>query len=106
MTEADIHRTIATVFRMERATLIAGLARMVRDVGQAEELAQDARVVARSDWPVNGAPRNPGSWLMAAAKRRAIDGFRRYVAIRSFTDQRVGPLPTPRQDLNWTRSDP
>ncbi|RYH02509.1 MAG: sigma-70 family RNA polymerase sigma factor, partial [Alphaproteobacteria bacterium] len=77
MTEADIHRTIETVFRMERAKLIAGLARMVRDVGQAEELAQDALVTALSDWPVNGVPRNPGAWLMAAAKRRAIDGFRR-----------------------------
>jgi len=77
MTEADIHRTIETVFRMERAKLIAGLARMVRDVGQAEELAQDALVTALSDWPKNGVPRNPGAWLMAAAKRRAIDGFRR-----------------------------
>ena len=77
MTEADIHRTIETVFRMERAKLIAGLARMVRDVSQAEELAQDALVVALSDWPKNGVPRNPGAWLMAAAKRRAIDGFRR-----------------------------
>ncbi|MGV3551294.1 RNA polymerase sigma factor [Rhizobium sp.] len=77
MTEADIHRTIETVFRMERAKLIAGLARMVRDVGQAEELAQDALVVALQDWPQNGVPRNPGAWLMAAAKRRAIDGFRR-----------------------------
>lgn len=77
MTEAEIHRTIETVFRMERAKLIAGLARMVRDVGQAEELAQDALVVALSDWPGNGVPRNPGAWLMATAKRRAIDGFRR-----------------------------
>ena len=77
MTEAEIHRTIETVFRMERAKLIAGLARMVRDVSQAEELAQDALVTALSDWPKNGVPRNPGAWLMAAAKRRAIDGFRR-----------------------------
>jgi RNA polymerase sigma factor (sigma-70 family) len=77
MTEAEIHHTIETVFRMERAKLIAGLARMVRDVSQAEELAQDALVVALSDWPKNGVPRNPGAWLMAAAKRRAIDGFRR-----------------------------
>jgi RNA polymerase sigma factor (sigma-70 family) len=77
MTEAEIHRTIETVFRMERAKLIAGLARMVRDVSQAEELAQDALVTALSDWPKNGVPRNPGAWLMATAKRRAIDGFRR-----------------------------
>jgi RNA polymerase sigma factor (sigma-70 family) len=77
MSAEEIHRTIDTVFRMERAKLIAGLARMVRDVSQAEELAQDALVTALSDWPVNGVPRNPGAWLMAAAKRRAIDGFRR-----------------------------
>jgi RNA polymerase sigma factor (sigma-70 family) len=62
---------------MERAKLIAGLARMVRDVSQAEELAQDALVVALSDWPKNGVPRNPGAWLMAAAKHRAIDRWRR-----------------------------
>jgi RNA polymerase sigma factor (sigma-70 family) len=77
MAAEDIHRTIETVFRMERAKLIASLARMVRDVGQAEELAQDALVAALSDWPVNGVPRNPGAWLTATAKRRAIDGFRR-----------------------------
>lgn len=82
MTEAEIHRTIETVFRMERAKLIAGLARMVRDVSQAEELAQDALVTALSDWPRNGVPRNPGAWLMAAAKRRAIDGFRRNKMLR------------------------
>jgi RNA polymerase sigma factor (sigma-70 family) len=75
--EIEIHLMIETVFRMERAKLIAGLARMVRDVSQAEELAQDALVTALSDWPKNGVPRNPGAWLMAAAKRRAIDGFRR-----------------------------
>ncbi|MBX9458321.1 MAG: RNA polymerase sigma factor [Rhizobium sp.] len=80
--EAEIHRTIETVFRMERAKLIAGLARMVRDVSQAEELAQDALVTALADWPVNGVPRNPGAWLMAAAKRRAIDGFRRNKMLR------------------------
>ena len=77
MAAEDIHRTIETVFRMERAKLIASLARMVRDVGQAEELAQDALVAALSDWPANGVPRNPGAWLTATAKRRAIDGFRR-----------------------------
>jgi RNA polymerase sigma factor (sigma-70 family) len=77
MAAEDIHRTIETVFRMERAKLIASLARMVRDVGQAEELAQDALLAALSDWPRNGVPRNPGAWLTATAKRRAIDGFRR-----------------------------
>jgi RNA polymerase sigma factor (sigma-70 family) len=73
----DTHRAIETVFRIERARLIAGLARMVRDVGLAEELAQDALVIALSEWPQTGVPKNPGAWLMAAAKRRAIDGFRR-----------------------------
>jgi RNA polymerase sigma factor (sigma-70 family) len=65
------------VFRIEQARLIAGLARMVRDVGLAEELAQDALTIALSEWPRSGVPERPGAWLMAAAKRRAIDGFRR-----------------------------
>jgi RNA polymerase sigma factor (sigma-70 family) len=65
------------VFRIEQARLIAGLARMVRDVGLAEELAQDALAVALSEWPRSGVPERPGAWLMATAKRRAIDGFRR-----------------------------
>ena len=77
MAATDIHQTIETVFRIEQARLIAGLARMVRDVGLAEELAQDALVTALSEWPKSGVPENPGAWLMAAAKRRAIDGFRR-----------------------------
>lgn len=74
---AETHRAIETVFRMERPRLIAGLARMVRDVDKAEELAQDALVIALAEWPKTGVPDNPGAWLMAAAKRRAIDGFRR-----------------------------
>lgn len=77
MAASETHQAIETVFRIERARLIAGLARMVRDVGQAEELAQDALVIALSEWPKKGVPNNPGAWLMAAAKRRAIDGFRR-----------------------------
>jgi predicted RNA polymerase sigma factor len=77
MAASETHRTIETVFRIERARLIAGLARMVRDVGLAEELAQDALVIALAEWPKSGVPRNPGAWLMAAGKRRAIDGFRR-----------------------------
>jgi RNA polymerase sigma factor (sigma-70 family) len=71
------HQAIEAVFRIERARLVAGLARMVRDVDRAEELAQDALVTALGEWPRTGVPRNPGAWLMAAAKRRAIDGFRR-----------------------------
>ena len=77
MAATDTHRAIETVFRIERARLIAGLARMVRDVGLAEELAQDALVIALSEWPQTGVPKNPGAWLMAAAKRRAIDRLRR-----------------------------
>jgi RNA polymerase sigma factor (sigma-70 family) len=77
MAATETHRAIETVFRIERARLIGGLARMVRDVGQAEELAQDALVAALTDWPKTGTPKNPGAWLMAVARRRAIDGFRR-----------------------------
>lgn len=77
MAATDIQRTIETVFRIEQPRLIAGLARMLRDMGRAEELAQDALVVALAEWPARGVPDNPGAWLMAAAKRRAIDGLRR-----------------------------
>ncbi|MYZ50173.1 RNA polymerase sigma factor [Propylenella binzhouense] len=73
---SEAERAVETVFRIERARLIGGLARVVRDVDRAEELAQDALVAALSEWPNSGVPRNPGAWLMAAAKRRAIDGFR------------------------------
>lgn len=77
MATRETHQAIETVFRIERARLIGGLARLVRDIDLAEELAQDALVTALSEWPKSGVPRNPGAWLMAAAKRRAIDGFRR-----------------------------
>jgi RNA polymerase sigma-70 factor, ECF subfamily len=77
MTATDTHRTIDAVFRIEQAKLIAGLARMVRDVGLAEELAQDALVSALEQWPKSGIPDRPGAWLMAAAKHRAIDRLRR-----------------------------
>ena len=77
MTAADVHRTIDAVWRIESARLIAGLARMVRDVGLAEELAQDALVAALERWPWDGIPDKPGAWLMATAKRRAIDTLRR-----------------------------
>ena len=77
MTATDIHRTIDAVWRIESARIIAGLARMVRDVGLAEELAQDALVAALEQWPESGIPDNPGAWLMVAAKHRAIDHFRR-----------------------------
>jgi RNA polymerase sigma factor (sigma-70 family) len=77
MTTTDTHRAIDAVWRIESARLIAGLARMVRDVGLAEELAQDALVVALEQWPQSGVPDNPGAWLMTTAKRRAIDRLRR-----------------------------
>lgn len=77
MTQSDVERAIHTVFRMESARLIAGLTRLVRDVGVAEELAQDALVTALEHWPTSGVPDNPGAWLMATAKRRAIDELRR-----------------------------
>jgi RNA polymerase sigma-70 factor (ECF subfamily) len=74
---ADTHRAIDAVWRIESARLIAGLARIVRDVGLAEELAQDALVAALEKWPASGVPDNPGAWLMATAKNRAIDRLRR-----------------------------
>lgn len=77
MTTTLTHSTIDAVWRIESARLIAGLARIVRDVGVAEELAQDALVVALERWPEIGVPDNPGAWLMATAKHRAIDYFRR-----------------------------
>jgi RNA polymerase sigma factor (sigma-70 family) len=78
VTAADhTHRAIEAVFRIESARLIAGLTRVVRDVGLAEELAQDALVVALERWPKSGVPDNPGAWLMATAKHRAIDAVRR-----------------------------
>jgi RNA polymerase sigma factor (sigma-70 family) len=73
----DTHRAIEAVWRIESARIIAGLARMVRDVGLAEELAQDALVAALEQWPESGIPDNPGAWLTAAAKHRAIDLWRR-----------------------------
>jgi RNA polymerase sigma factor (sigma-70 family) len=72
----ETHQAIEATFRIERARLIAGLARMVRDIDRAEELAQEALIVALSDWPKTGVPANPGAWLMAVAKRRAIDAIR------------------------------
>src|SRR5580704_17439971 len=77
MTATDTHRAIDAVWRIESARIIAGLARMVRDVGLAEELAQDALVAALEQWPESGIPDNPGAWLMAAGKHRAIDRLRR-----------------------------
>ena len=88
MEAADTHKAIDAVWRIESARLIAGLARIVRDVGVAEDLAADALVAALEQWPREGIPRNPGAWLMAAAKHRAIDHVRR----SSMLDRKHGEL--------------
>lgn len=76
MSTGETQRAIEASFRIERARLIAGLARMVRSIDRAEELAQEALLIALSQWPKTGVPANPGAWLMTAAKRRAIDAIR------------------------------
>src|SRR5690348_15111266 len=78
MTERNlIDRTIAAIWHMESAKIIAALARILRDVGTAEEIAQDALIIALEQWPQSGIPDNPAAWLMTTAKRRAIDEWRR-----------------------------
>ena len=77
MTSSQAHRTVEAVWRRESARVIAGLVRIVRDLSLAEDLAQDALVAALQQWPQAGVPANPGAWLMAIAKRRAVDHFRR-----------------------------
>src|SRR5947209_17635451 len=74
---SDIHKTIEAVWKIEATRLIAAIARVTRDIGVAEELAQDALVTALEVWPEEGIPENPAAWLMTAAKRRAIDTLRR-----------------------------
>jgi RNA polymerase sigma factor (sigma-70 family) len=88
VTATDTHQAIDAVWRIESPKLIAGLARMVRDVGLAEELAQDALVAALEQWPAAGLPDNPAAWLMATAKHRAIDRLRR----RKMLDRKHGEL--------------
>ena len=73
MTAADVHRTILAVWRIEQPRLITGLSRMLRDVTLAEDLTQEALLAALEHWPANGVPEKPGAWLMATAKRRALD---------------------------------
>src|SRR6185295_11934929 len=77
VTGLETNRAVEAVWRIESARLIAGLARIVRDVGLAEELAQDALLRALEKWPESGVPENPGAWLMAVAKQRAVDIGRR-----------------------------
>ena len=110
MTLSDTHRAIDAVWRIESARLIAGLARMVRDVGLAEDLAQDALVAALEQWPESGVPDNPGAWLMATAKHRAIDHLRRN-KVRERKHEEVGrDLETrqesPEPDLDAAIDDP
>jgi RNA polymerase sigma factor (sigma-70 family) len=83
----ETHRAIEAVWRIESARLVAGLARLVRDVGAAEDLAHDALVAALERWPELGVPRNPGAWLMAAAKHRAIDHLRRAARVERKHDE-------------------
>ena len=92
MTVSATHGAIDAVWRIESARLIAGLARMVRDVGLAEELAQDALVAALETWPKKGVPDNPGAWLMAAAKNKALDHFRRNKLLERKHEELAGEM--------------
>ena len=94
MTVSDANRAIDAVWRIESARLIAGLARIVRDVGLAEELAQDALVAALEQWPESGVPDNPGAWLMATAKHRAIDRIRRSKRLEQKQEELARELET------------
>ncbi len=98
MTATDTHKAIDAVWKIESARIIAGLTRIVRDVGLAEELAQDALVAALQQWPESGIPDNPGAWLMAAAKNRAIDMFRRNKRLQSKHEELGRELQT-RQEM-------
>ncbi|MFL5292096.1 MAG: RNA polymerase sigma factor [Myxococcales bacterium] len=101
MTPSAAHRQIEAVFRIESAKVIAAVARMVRDVGLAEELAQDALVAALERWPGSGIPDNPGAWLTATAKNRAIDAVRRQQRLTSKHEEVGQEL-----DLRWEASAP
>ncbi len=109
MTTTETQRTIDAVWRIESARLIAGLARIVRDVGLAEELAQDALVAALEQWPESGVPQNPGAWLMATAKHRAIDALRRNKRIERKHDElrrtREASQEDPTDDLDAALDD-
>jgi RNA polymerase sigma factor (sigma-70 family) len=105
----DLHRTIEAVWRIESARVIAGLTRLTRDVGLAEDLAQEALLAALEQWPRTGVPENRGAWLTATAKRRAIDLFRRNaVAERKHQDlaRELAALEQTVPDLNSTLDDP
>ncbi|WP_332644560.1 RNA polymerase sigma factor [Aeromicrobium sp.] len=95
MTDSDLHRSVEAVWRLESTKLVAALVRITRDVGLAEDLAQDALEAALSQWPESGIPDNPAAWLMAVAKRRAIDGFRR----RERQDRAYGAIAEGQEDV-------
>ncbi|PWU59485.1 RNA polymerase subunit sigma-24 [Micromonospora globispora] len=98
MGEPEVHRTVEAVWRMESGRVIAGLTAMLRDLGQAEELAQDALVAALEQWPRDGVPANPGAWLMTVAKRRAVDALRR----RQTQDRKLAELGRDLGDEEFT----
>ncbi|MGC1211572.1 MAG: RNA polymerase sigma factor [Micromonospora sp.] len=98
MGEPEVHRTVEAVWRMESGRVIAGLTAMLRDLGQAEELAQDALVAALERWPRDGVPANPGAWLMTVAKRRAVDALRR----RQTQDRKLAELGRDLGDEEFT----
>src|SRR5258707_12324155 len=85
MTATDIHRTILAVWRIEQPRLITSLSRMLRDVPLAEDLTQEALLAALEHWPASGVPERPGAWLMAIAKRRALDHLRAPKMLRGKT---------------------
>jgi RNA polymerase sigma factor (sigma-70 family) len=94
VTATETNRAIEAVWRIEAARVIAGVARLVGDVGLAEEVAQDALVAALEQWPAEGVPRNPGAWLTTTAKRRAIDAVRRQAVLARNLPELVGPEHT------------
>jgi RNA polymerase sigma factor (sigma-70 family) len=99
VTTTDTHRVIEAVWRIEAPRIIAGLARMVRDIGVAEDLAHDALVAALEQWPASGLPNNPAAWLTAAAKHRAIDHFRRNKRVERKHEALGYELESDRQDI-------
>src|SRR4030088_3008069 len=102
MTAADIHHTILTVWRIEQPRLITSLARMLRDVPLAEDLTQEALLAALEHWPATGVPQKPGAWLMATAKRRALDHLRRGHMLRGKHDMLASDMDQQQQDMpDW-----
>src|SRR5919107_1124457 len=106
MADRDVTRTIEAVWRIESARLIAGIARLVRDVALAEDLAQEALVAALEQWPESGVPDNPGAWLMATAKHRGIDRLRRAEVHQRKTEELGAAIREPEPDLAAVADDP